>query len=210
MTIVATSSRTYLGPQQSGAVTSHPIEETALEVTRLFEVRGFALVDQHVDAPNGELLLKYTKTTRPIAAQNDGVYLGSRDIGSVFYVWVAPAASGSTVNLLGKPTLDGTEPCTNDGVVLACNKVELDADFASTFMSGRTEADVAHGVLSQLALEGYAVAALPVNAPALTSDPEAVQQVLACKAQKHDMLLKAVATKDPDEKRSILDRLPGC
>jgi hypothetical protein len=94
--------------------------------------------------------------------------------------------------------------------VLACNKVELDADFASTFMSGRTEADIAHGVLSQLALEGYAVAALPVNATALTSDPEAVQQLLACKTQKHDLLLKAVASKDPDEKRSILDHLPGC
>ncbi len=196
MATVTGSSRTILGPQQSGAVSPRPIAETAMEVTRLFEVRGFALVDQHVDAPNGELLLKYS-------------LVHAHDVGSVFYVWVTPTASGSMVSLLGKPTLDGTEPCTNDGVVLACSKVVMGADFVEAYMSGRTETDIAHGVLSQLALEGYAVAALPASAQP-TSDPEATQQLLACKAQKHAMLEKAVATKDRDEKRSILDNLPGC
>ena len=53
MVDISASSRTYLGPEQSGAVTSHSIDDTARKVTQLFEARGFAMIDQHRDGPDG-------------------------------------------------------------------------------------------------------------------------------------------------------------
>jgi hypothetical protein len=185
-TIVSGSSRSVLGPQNSGAVTAHPVTDTALEVTRLFEVRGFAMVDQHVDAPNGELLLKFSKT-------------GHYGTGTVFYAWVAPMRTGSTVSLLGKPTDAGGEPCTDDGVALPCSPVDT-SRVMGAYVTGPAEADIAHGVLAELALENFAIGPMPADAPPPTGDPA----VLACKAQRHAQLVEAVATPDPDAKRSIL------
>jgi hypothetical protein len=198
------SSRSHLGAEQSGAVTNHPMTETAVEVTRLFSVRGYALADQHVDAPNGERRLKFTKTVR-FPADADAS-LAPDQLGSVFYAWVTPTQAGSTVSLLGKPTLGGVEPCTDDGIVLPCSQLTVQKTFADIYMGGQTEAQVAHGVLAELELEGFAVSATPATAPLPTGDPAA----LACKAKRHDLLVTAVASKDPAEKRAILDDLPGC
>jgi hypothetical protein len=207
MTQINASSRSYLGSEQSGAVTTHSVGDTAREVTRLFEVRGFAMVDQHVDAPDGELRLKFAKGNRALAAQkDDGQPIGAADVGSVFYAWVKPAPGGSTLSVLGKPTLAGVEPCTNDGVILMCEPFTAAPSFASTYLSGHAEAEIAHGVLSQLALEGYAVGPMPSGAPPPTSDPA----VAACKAQRHQILLRAVAEQDPDARERLLDSVPHC
>ena len=191
-TIVSGSSRTVLGPQNSGAVTAHSVTETALEVTRLFEVRGFAMLDQHVDAPNGEIRLKFSKT-------------GRYGVGTVFYAWVAPRPTGSTLSLLGKPMDAWGEPCTDDGVALPCSPVDK-ATVIGAYVTGPYEADIAHGVLAELALERFTIGPMPADAPPPTGDPA----VLACKAQRHAQLVEAVATPDPDAKRSILDHLPSC
>jgi hypothetical protein len=178
----------------------HSMDDTALEVTRLFEVRGFALADQHLE--NGERILKYTKTNRPIAA-DPSTLDRANDVGSAFYAWVAPTATGSTVSLLGKPMLRGVEPCTDDAVRLPCTHLEVESNFAALYLTGHAEADIAHGILSQLALEGYAVAP---GAPT----PPIDTRVIACQAQRHDQLVKAVADPDPKVKRAILDSLPTC
>jgi hypothetical protein len=204
---VTASSRSLLGPQQSGAVTSHSVEDTAREVTRLFEVRGYALVDQHVDAPNGERVLKYSKTNRLLAAdRGDDAYTLSGDVGSVFYAWVSPTEAGSTVSVLGKPTLSGVEPCTHDGVTLPCSQIITNQIFVEAHLSAHLEVEVAHGVLSQLALEGYALGPIPASAPPPTSDAGFV----ACTAARHQALLKAVAEPDKDKKQELLDQVPRC
>jgi hypothetical protein len=207
MTSITASSRSYLGPAQSGAVTAHTVNETSLEVTRLFEARGFAMLDQHIDAPNGERLLKFAKRNRALAAErDDGDQVGANDVGSVFYAWVTPTRSGSTISVLGKPTLAGVEPCTDDGVMLPCAPLRADPWFASAYLSGHTEAEVAHGVLSELALEGYAIGPMPAGAPLPTGDPA----VAACRAQRHQALLEVLAEHDPDARAKLRDRVPSC
>lgn len=87
MVDVSASSRTHLGPEQSGAVTTHSVDETAREVTRLFEIRRFEMVDQHVDAPNGERVLKFVKGSKTfVAEKRDAAQATEDDVGSAFYV----------------------------------------------------------------------------------------------------------------------------
>lgn len=210
MADVSASSRTYLGPEQSGAVTPRSADDTAREVTRLFEVRGFAMVDQHVDGPDGERVLKFAKGNRAFAAEKDDAQpVNANDVGSVFYAWVTPAHAGSTVSILGKPTLAGAEPCTNDGVWLPCTRLSTNRNFAARYLSGHAEADVAHGILSQLELEGYAIGPLPPNAPVPNARAQAAHEK-ACKAQRQELLRQANAEQDAAMRKWILQDLPSC
>ncbi len=155
------SSRSYLSSDQSSSETNRDATATAREVTRLFEVRQFQLLDQKTSTLTGAMVIKFTKSNRALAAQKDGNEpVNAHDVGSVFYAWVTPnGAAGSRVELLGKPTLAGSEPCTNDGANLPCTHVTSSSVFISTFMSGREEAQITHGVLSELQLEGYVAGA---------------------------------------------------
>jgi hypothetical protein len=214
MADISASSRTYLGPEQSGAVTSRSIDDTAREVTRLFEVRDFAMVDQHLDGPDGERALKFAKTNRAFAAnKDDSDQVNGNDIGSVFYAWVTPVHDGSTVSILGKPTLAGTEPCTNDGVWLPCTPLRADKALAARYLSGHTEADIAHGILSQLELEGYTTGPLPPNAPVPNARARVVYEathVEECKAHRQELLRQVNAEDDPAKKKRLVQDLPSC
>lgn len=215
MVEVTTSSRTLLGHEQSGAVTPHSVDETTLEVVRLFEIRRFEMVDQHVDAPNGERVLKFMKGGQAfVTEQRDATWITKDDVGSVFYVWVTPTETGSTVSLLGKPTLAGLEPCTNDGVWLPCTPLNIDKQLSAKYFSGHFEATTAHGILSELALNGYATGPLPASAPkpnaAATAAHEEAARQEACKAHRHEMLLEVGQVKDPATRQALLQRLPTC
>jgi hypothetical protein len=210
MADASASSRTYLGPEQSGAVTSRSIDDTAREVTRLFEVRGFAMVDQHLDGLDGERVLKFAKGNRAFAAEkDDSAPVNANDVGSVFYAWVTPAHAGSTVSILGKPTLAGAEPCTNDGVWLPCTLLSTGKDFATRYLSGHAEADIAHGLLSQLELEGYAIGPLPPNAPVPNARARAAHET-ACKAHRQELLRQAAGEQDSAMRKQLLQGLPSC
>ena len=213
MADVSASSRTYLGPEQSGAVTIRSVDDTAREVTQLFEVRGFAMVDQHVDGPDGGRVLKFAKGNRAFAAEKDDSQpVNGNDVGSVFYAWVTPAQAGSAVSILGKPTLAGTEPCTNDGVWLPCTPLRVNEGFAARYLSGHTEADIAHGILSQLELEGYATGPLPPNAPVPNARARAAYEaeVKACKAHRQELLRQVAAEQDPATRQRLVQNLPPC
>jgi hypothetical protein len=210
MADVSASSRTHLGPEQSGAVTSRSLDDTAREITRLFEVRGFAMADQHVDGPDGERVLKFAKGNRAFAAEKaDSQPVNANDVGSVFYAWVTPAQAGSTVSILGKPTLAGAEPCTNDGVWLPCTPLSIDKDFAARYLSGRAEADIAHGILSQLEFEGYAIGPLPPDAPVPNARAQAVHEK-ACKAQRQELLRQVAGEQDSAMRKQLVQDLPSC
>lgn len=208
---VNTSSRTYLGPAGSGVVVSHSVDESALEVTRLLEVRGYMLKEMITDTPEGERRLKFTKSNRPLSADSD--FYSARDVGSVFYVWVTPDGTGSTVSLLGKPTFGGVEPCTHDGVLLTCEQLLVDKDLVDRFLLAKNETDVVRGVLAELQLEGYVVRAMPADAPPPTPDVEAKkrQAVLDdCHHRQHDVAVAAYAEKDPYKHTAIIRTLPHC
>ncbi len=160
------SSWTYLGAQNSRADLAHPSADSAREIVRLLETRGYAMLDQHANSA-GELVLKFSKTNRPLAAdKSDDDAVGARDVGSVVYAWITPTGpQSSRIALVGKPTLNGQEPCTTDtDVQLQCAQLTVLTPFRDTYFSGRNEADVVHGVLSELQLEGYVTGAPPLGA----------------------------------------------
>jgi hypothetical protein len=199
---VTSSSASYLAPEQSGAITAKPVVDTAREVTRLMEVRGYAMLDQHQDG--NALVLKYSKENRALAAtKDDDQYLNNRDVGSVFYVWVSPAASGSTIRMVGKPTLNGAEPCGTDGVT-PCQHVTVADQFRTTFMSGRLEADVVHGVLAQLQLEGIAIGPPPAQ-PKAAATTDA-----SCEGKRRAVFAQANSIDDAAARAKLLDSAPSC
>ena len=160
------SSRSLLARTLSGAATAHGVDETGRELVRLFEIRDYAVADAYRDPATGERLLKLAKIDRASAADRAAAWPPElASIGSVFYVWIAPAPDGSTIHLLGKPTLTGEEPCTQDGLDLPCAPLRLRADLVAAHLNGRAEAAVAQGVLSELALEGYTAPARSTSLP---------------------------------------------
>jgi hypothetical protein len=200
VTEITASSMAYLGPHGSEVVVDRPAAAGALAITRLFTERGFGLVDQHAAAPGNQIILAF-KGNRGAVTGGDkhGVY--SSEIGSVFYVWVTPIDdTRSTVIMMGKPTIDGVEPCTDDGPTgprLPCSKV-LASYGQATQMSGYNEAEVVHGVFAELALEGHVVGAVPPSAPEVRN---------AC---RHDIFDQARAAKDDESRLEVLKALPTC
>ena len=160
------SSRSLLARTLSGAATAHGVDETGRELVRLFGIRDYAVADAYRDPATGERLLKLARIDRASAADRAAAWPPElASIGSVFYVWIAPASEGSTIHLLGKPTLAGKEPCTKDGLDLPCAPLRLRADLVAAHMNGRAEAAVAQGVLAELAVEGYTSAARATSPP---------------------------------------------
>ena len=112
----------------------------------------------------GGYAIRLSTSNRTIpATPDDAAGYSARDVGSVFYVWIMPNATGSTITMVGKPTLNGAEPCSPGTPELACADFSVNPTFQSTFMSGQAEADTAHGVLSELSLEGFATGSLPAG-----------------------------------------------
>src|SRR5271154_6992309 len=91
------SSWTYLGAQNSRAELAHSTADSAREIVRLLGTRGYAMLDQHANSPAGELVLKFSKTNRPLAAdKDDDAAIGARDVGSVVYAWITPTGPQSS------------------------------------------------------------------------------------------------------------------
>ena len=209
---VNASSRTYLGPSGSGVVVNRAADKAALEVVRLLELRGYTLNEMVIDTPEGERRLKLSRAN-PLAPDDE--FYSPREVGSVFYAWVTPDhdGTGASVSLLGKPTLAGVEPCTNDGVLLNCTRMNVRKELAERYLRGVTETEVAHGVLSELALEGYVVRPMAANSPPPTPDVEAQRhqiELAECHARQHDVAVAAGKEKDPYKHTALILALPHC
>jgi hypothetical protein len=144
---VTTSSRSVLDARASRAAVALAPVAVAHEVTRLLGARDYDVVSEQ-PAPGGGITLKLAKPGQDLQEQ-PGLFLGS-----VIYVWVTPSGTGSVVDLVGKPTLDGNEPCSAATPQLACTGVSATARFRDTYLSGRREATVVQGVLEELARNG--------------------------------------------------------
>lgn len=189
---------------RAGGLSERDAMSAAREVTRLMEVRGYAMLDQQATSKTDGLVLKFGKSNHgPIRYLHpDPIAAGG--VGSVFYVWIAPRpAGGSSIAMLGKPTLGGVEPCTRQDEGLPCDTIDVDAAFVATYLSGRDEADVVHGVLSELAFEGYVTKILP--GPADDTAPHA-----ACVAEATAILDEASRIPDLDKRAELLDAMPRC
>jgi hypothetical protein len=195
---VKSSSLDYVPPTQSGATSTHSPVDAAREVTRLFELRGFALADEHVVEVNG-VAMKFASHSQ------------HRSIGSVFYAWVQPAQDGgSMITMFGRPTLDGAEPCTTEQPALSCSGVSVaNPDWAASALSGRAEADVVHGVVSELGLEGFATGPLPAIA-SVVPDGMAATDPSVCEAQRQLVFAQAATVADSDQRGRILQSAPVC
>ena len=80
------------------------------------------------------------------------------DLGSVFYVRVEPRGETMTsISAVGRPTRDGVEACTADEIDAPCAKLETGGAVHHQ-VAGYAEAEIIHGVFSELRLSGAVVA----------------------------------------------------
>lgn len=80
------------------------------------------------------------------------------DLGSVFYVRVEPRGETMTsISAVGRPTRDGVEACTPDAIDAPCAKLST-GPAVHHHVAGFAEAEVIHGVFSELRLGGTVVA----------------------------------------------------
>ena len=80
------------------------------------------------------------------------------DLGSVFYVRIEPRGETMTsISAVGRPTRDGVEACTNDPIDAPCAKLET-GGAVHHLVAGHSEAEIIHGVFSELRLAGSVVA----------------------------------------------------
>ena len=80
------------------------------------------------------------------------------DLGSVFYVRVeARGETMTSISAVGRPTRDGVEACTPDAIDAPCAQLEAGPSVHHQ-VAGFAEAEVIHGVFSELRLGGTVVA----------------------------------------------------
>ena len=139
------SSTHVLGAASSAAELRAPPLEVARTLTKLFATRGYSLVDQQRD---GAMLVLRLKGNREVTSLGKG----ATQFGSLFEVRIASAGPGSRVTMLGVPIIDGRVACTTEHTVLPCEVVDL-PDGLQRDVDGSAEADVVHGVFSELALD---------------------------------------------------------
>jgi hypothetical protein len=193
----AQSSRGVLGPAQSQAAIRASPREAALEIVRLFASRGFALVDQQTQG--AALLLRFK-------GNREGVSRGHSpsQVTSAFYVSIDPASDGQVaVSIDGTPVVNDIEICAPYAVGTCKSTVE---PFLKDHVNGRAEADVVHGIFSELALHDL-VAAPPPGSPAVVQQltPEKL-----CAVERHRALREAYQADDDQERKRLIAAAPTC
>jgi hypothetical protein len=209
-TNVSTSSSKYLVAAQSTATVATPVDATALEVVRLFATRDASMVDRQPGGTPGSVVIKLTKKRG---------HLGQHTIDSVYYARVDPTATGSKLSILGKAAIDGNEPCTTEvDFQVPCTNVSIESTLSDS-VTGYEEAQVIHGVLSELSLATTQIvpdqaATTAANARAVqegqAAEHAAAERRAACEAQRHDISTRAEAMTDLDARGKLLQTMPNC
>ncbi len=129
-------------PQRVGAASE--------QLVRLFAARSISLVEEKPVAPDGARRLRLIGDRR--YAGGEAGYGERHAIDSVYYARVEPTATGASVQIVGKPAVDGVEACTADpGFALPCSTVRVPVALAYA-VDGYQEAQVIHNLLVELAL----------------------------------------------------------
>lgn len=197
---VHSTSLNVIPRDQSGAVLGKPAIEAARDVAAVLTTRGYVLVEQGRVA--GGVQMKFVAN---VAVIRDYGHTHST-VGSVMYALVLPAAGGSTVSFVGKPTLDGEEPC---GITATeCTSVSVPIGPADGYMTGETEASVIHSALAQLQLDGLYVGPLPADVP-MYAAPEMARDPL-CMQRRKQVLAQANLTTDLEQRGKLVMSAPNC
>lgn len=213
-TSITTDSSHYLTPDQSAAVVPEPVDATTLEVVRLFSTRGIVVVDRQPSRPAGSVLVKLVGLRGQLGRRNE-----AHAIGSVYYARIEPISSGSKLTLVGAPMIDGAVPCTAGSPGAAngeCPEVSIESHLAD-WVNGQEEAAMIHGVLAELALDDRhpdPAATASANAQAIEAGKlaldAAAKQHAACRAQRHDIAMRAEPITDLDARAKLLQTMPDC
>jgi len=186
-----------LGPDDSEVSLKTAPVDTAHEVIRLLGNRGYHLLDQHMDRET--LIIKLTGN-REATAQGKPTY--TTQFGSVFYVWISPAAEGSRISMVGAPIVDGLEACTDPPTGMPCQQV-LVGMFNGGHIDGIDEANVIHGVVSELALEELVVAPAAGAQPTVSLDEQ-------CRRRRYAFAIAAGKEREPEVRARMLADAPTC
>ncbi len=141
------SSSAHLTAQQSSATVTRRVGAATDEIVRLFAARNITLVDERPLGPGDSRLLKLVGDRRQPAP----VPYGERHtVDSVYYARVEPTVTGATVQIVGKPAVDGVEPCTADpGFTLPCSNIRAPEELADS-VDGYQEAQLIYNLLVEL------------------------------------------------------------
>lgn len=228
--IPAATSREVLGPEASTVIVMRPLQPAALDVTRMFAQRGFALVEMQRD-PRGMLLR--LEGDRKVVTQevvgwaevahawahaldpkpDDEHYHHHHpprteqvEVGSVFYVRLEPRGETATsIHAVGRPMADGSEACTADALPAACKTLHH-GDVAVSEVSGVAEAEVVEGVFAELRLQGDVV-----WPPVPTAEERTATIALGkCRARQRELRELAAKVSDPRARAGILRTSPRC
>lgn len=186
MTPAASSSK-VLAPERTWVIVAKPARPAAIDMVRMFNVRGFALVDMTPDERGVTLRFKGERKTvaEPIvtaldviaavgetvevieAAKRGREYHPRRidpaiehyELGSVFYVRVEPRGETMTsIAAIGRPTRSGVEACTADVELSApCAPLETGPGVHHE-VAGVVEAELITGVFAELRVGGAVIA----------------------------------------------------
>jgi hypothetical protein len=154
---IRASSRDHLPPAASRVVLPGPADGVVPRVIAAFARRGFAVVDRRVD--RAVTVLKFKGARATVTVVTTGAYGmvsgSSSSLGSVFYARLLPSPAGTEIDLIGKPTVDGKEVCSDaDAGLDRCSEVVTGLLWPGRRQAtGKEEAEQIRGVLVELDLE---------------------------------------------------------
>lgn len=149
---IRASSRDHLNERGSTVVLETELNEAIQRVGDSFGRRGFAIVDMKEQL--GATVCKYkgTRSSITTVAGHAGI---TNVLGSVFYAFFRAESGRTVVTMLGKPTRDGKEVCSDhDGGLDPCEDIIAAIDWNGRMqMSGREEAEAIRGVMLEFKLK---------------------------------------------------------
>lgn len=169
-----------LTPARSAVVIQGARAEVVQRLQAELSGHGAALIDR-ANAPNGATLYVFRgqRMSATIVRGNSyGVYGSSYQIGSSYFARLRDVPGGVEVFLMGKPTVNGTDLCSDADTLLAefdyrCTDSRLREDSSLwAQVSGREETEAVRGIIVRLS-EGTPAAASVDAAPPSAAPPSA-------------------------------------
>ncbi|HEX5749343.1 MAG TPA: hypothetical protein VFZ09_24145 [Archangium sp.] len=203
--VVRSSSQTQLPEKRSHLVLTGTTDDAARRFSELFSKRGFQVTDRQ-KRKNGATLyvFKGQRAALTTVTGNSTVVSGSTStVGSTFYVLLTPQGDTTKAQLFGKPTLNGSEVCSDEAPawVPACVE-DVYAGVAwdgLDQMTGREEAETLRGMMLELEL----AASSGPGSPVVTAEPQTSEPAPpACVASQ----LPEWKTASAVEKKKLLER----
>jgi hypothetical protein len=225
----AASSNAVLIPERTWVIVAKPAQPAAVDITRIFQQRGFALVDLQSNERGVTLRFKgerkvvaeqlvtgldvlvattnaleaydAAKDKRPANFVDNPPTIETYELGSVYYVRVEPRGTTMTsIAMIGRPTRDGMEACTPDPDLHApCAPLESGPKVHNE-IAGFVEAETINAVFAELRLEGSVVA----------PDVQYAEAQQRCWTRRREVVAAAARVSDSRAKAGIMRTAPVC